>query len=289
MATLKRISPIGRGVILLTAVAVLIVWINGRSDDLLRARHPLSLSKVHASVTPEAIAEGVHLTTIAACAACHGDGLRGHMQTVAGTAVFAPNLTIETGRLSDAQVDRAIRRGLRPDGTSELAMPAQVYAGFSDDEIGAIIGYLRSLPPQGASPSQPPPNFLMRTYLAFGAYQTVVQRLEHAKFPIEASPTTERGRHLAAIACGQCHGGDLGGGQGAPGPDLTVRGYYDRPQFHTLLETGEGVGPGSMELMGRVARMSFSHFSAAEVDAIYDYLDARDNILSGDAARHKGR
>ena len=51
------------------------------------------------------------------------------------------------------------------------------------------------------------------------------------------------GRHLAAIACGRCHGTDLGGIRDV-GPDMTVRGYYSSAQFHALIQKGDAIGEG---------------------------------------------
>jgi mono/diheme cytochrome c family protein len=233
-------------------------------------------SAVRAAVAPEAVARGGELVVVTACGGCHGGDLSGGMLRVAGSAVAAPNLTLATPRLSDAALDRAIRRGLAPDGTSELAMPSAAYAGFSDDEVAAIAGYLRGLKPRGTVLAQPRPGLLPRVELLLGVFRTSVESVAAARPPLDAGPRVAAGRHLAMVACGQCHGGDLGGGQGLPGPDLSVDGYYSRAQFHTLMRTGEAVGDGDMALMGRTARMSFSHFSDAEIDAIYDYLDARD-------------
>jgi len=97
----------------------------------------------------------------------------------------------------------------------------------------------------------------------------------------------EAGRHLTAIACARCHGDDLGGIGGA-GPDLTVRGYYNRARFHALIGKGEAIGEGNMQLMTDTAEASFSHFTDGEIDAIYDYLDARDGVLVAKARSKSG-
>ena len=234
---------------------------------------------MHAEVSPEAIARGRHLVVIADCAACHGADLTGRPINLSASTVYASNLTIVTRTLSDAALDQAIRHGIRPDGRSELAMPSQAYIGFADDEVGAIIADLRSLTPKGATRPQPPPGLILRIDLARGALKPEVERVAEAKAPIEAGQAFERGRHLAAVACGQCHGTDLRGGAGAPGPDLTVRGYYDRNQFHALMRTGVGVSE-DLGLMSRTAVTSFSHFTDDEVDAIFNYLMARDTLIS---------
>ena len=259
-----------------------------RSQAILDTRHVAPPSAVRAATDPAAVAQGARLVLVADCAGCHAADLTGRMVTVSGSPVAAPNLTL-LAKLSDADIDRAIRQGLRPDGRSELAMPSQVYAGFTDDEVAAIIGYLRSLPPRGAQAPQPAPGVMLRAYLVTGSLKTEPEKLARVSLPIDAGPGFAEGRHLAAVDCGQCHGTNLGGGPGLPGPDMTVRGYYDRAQFHSLMRTGVSAGVGEMALMSQTARDSFSHFTDAEIDAIYDYLDARDRLLSTDPAHRANR
>jgi mono/diheme cytochrome c family protein len=272
------------GLAVLATVAGASVFIAQRSAALLGARHPLPPSAVHAIATPDAITTGARLTQVTACASCHGADLTGHMIGVSGSAIYAPNLTLVSRRLSDAELDRAIRHGLTPEGRSELAMPSQAYAAFSDDEVGAIIAYLRGLPPKGGLATQPPPGALLRANLALGVFKPAADKLAAAKPPLDAGPATASGQHLAQVACGQCHGTDLSGGKGLPGPDLTVRGYYTPDQFKTLLRTGQSPDGRDMGLMASTARTSFSHFSDAEIAALHAYLDARDRALA--AAPH---
>jgi mono/diheme cytochrome c family protein len=69
-------------------------------------------------------------------------------------ATFYPkNLTSDEetglGSLTDDQIRLALTRGIRRDGSRMLPfpMPWPVYASLRDDEVKAIIAYLRSLPP----------------------------------------------------------------------------------------------------------------------------------------------
>lgn len=63
---------------------------------------------------------------------------------------IAANLT-PAGQISgwsDAELARAIREGIRPDGTLiGPPMPFAMYRGLSDDDLGSIVMFLRSLPP----------------------------------------------------------------------------------------------------------------------------------------------
>jgi mono/diheme cytochrome c family protein len=280
MTPIWRWSLVGLGCAAgLGALAVACSFIVSRSDAVLNARHPAAPSAVHVVSSPEAVARGEHLVLVGDCAACHGKTLSGGMMTLSSSTLYASNLTVVSKTVSDAALDRAIRGGLRPDGTSELAMPSQAYASLTDDEVAAVIAYLRSLPTKGIEAKQPPLGLVLRTNLVLGALKTEVVRVAEVRPPLEAAPRFDRGRRLAAFACGQCHGTDLAGAAGSPGSDLTVRGYYDRGQFRKLMRTGDGLGE-HMELMSETAVASFSHFTDDEIDAIFDYLIARDRLLS---------
>ena len=102
--------------------------------------------------------------SIAACGNCHTPkGEKGEepagMELAGGlvidekpfTAVM-PNITPDRetgiGGWTDAEILRAIREGVRPDGSIiGPPMPVEFYRGISDRDGAAIVAYLRSLPP----------------------------------------------------------------------------------------------------------------------------------------------
>lgn len=91
---------------------------------------------------------GKYLATIGACAECHGAKLAGAAALEPGAPPGA-NLTPggNIGQWSEAEFINTLRTGLRPDGTAiNSAMPWWVLAQQTDDELGAIYRYLRSLP-----------------------------------------------------------------------------------------------------------------------------------------------
>lgn len=96
----------------------------------------------------------------AGCGNCHTPlGPEGFVaeQELAGRLVediepftaYAPNIT-PAGRVagwSDAELARAIREGIRPDGTViGPPMPFAMYKGLGDDDLAAIVAFLRTLP-----------------------------------------------------------------------------------------------------------------------------------------------
>jgi mono/diheme cytochrome c family protein len=98
----------------------------------------------------------------AACGNCHTPmGPNGPMpgRHLAGGTVFdeapfravAPNITPDRatgiGRWSDAELARAIREGIRPDGTLiGPPMPIGLYRGLADRDLAAMVAYLRTVP-----------------------------------------------------------------------------------------------------------------------------------------------
>jgi mono/diheme cytochrome c family protein len=270
----------------LAAIAAGYQIVETRSQVLLEAKHVRPPVSLRAATAADDVVAGRHLVVVTGCTFCHGDSLTGPSPGPA-SSLLSPNLTLVVGQRSDAELDRAIRWGLHADGSSELAMPSYAYRWFNDQETSQIIGYLRSLPPRGAASSPPRPGFLTRLSLVLGRFKTEAEQRAEARPPLDVGPQFESGRRLTALACGQCHGADLAGGPGLPGPDLTVRDYFNRAQFHQLMRTGEMPQNVHSELMQEVARKSLSQFTTDQVDEIYDYLKARDARLAASALHDK--
>jgi len=63
---------------------------------------------------------------------------------------YAPNITPagQVAGWSDAELTRAIREGIRPDGSLiGPPMPIEMYRGLSDNDVAAVVAFLRTLPP----------------------------------------------------------------------------------------------------------------------------------------------
>ena len=271
------VAAVPLGLAVLTIVYVLIA-----SQLILDRAHVKRPDPIRAANGAAAIARGAHLASIGLCRDCHGRDLTGARFDAPDTTIYARNLTALNASFSDADFDRAIRQGVRPDGKSLLVMPSSVFANLSDDEVASIIAYLRSLRPRGAASPDPGVGLLVRAFLAAGKYQTSADTAVGAG-PIDAGPRFAEGRHLAGTICAACHGSDLAGmppGSFHPTPDLAIAAAYDRAAFHTLMRTGKAAGGREVGLMSRTARANFSAFTDAEIDAIYDYLVARSAVLA---------
>lgn len=97
-------------------------------------------------------------TALALCTFCHQDAMPGagefsgqtfpRPRTTAYGANLTPDLATGIGRRTDEQVMRSIRYDLSADGTRSLcAMAAFGAAQLNDENLCALLAYLRSLPP----------------------------------------------------------------------------------------------------------------------------------------------
>lgn len=196
-------------------------------DDVARER-------VVARTDPASVERGRHLATaIGKCVDCHGADLGGRLFIDAGPAIgklYSTNLTRGKGGIgdaySDADFERAIRHGIRRDGRPLRFMPAEAFNSMSDEDLEALLGYLRSVPPVDREPGRTVVGPLGRILYLAGQFpllpaELIDQRGTHPR-PVAAGPTREYGRYLASVGgCTGCHGAGLSGGRipGTP-PDL---------------------------------------------------------------------
>jgi len=189
-------------------------------------RHPLARAACAAAAAlifslqaqaqaPGSVERGKYLmNTVVACGNCHFQrGPQGQPlpeKGLSGGMVFdeppfkayASNLTPDAetgiGKWTDAQLAKAIREGVRPDGSViGPPMPSEFYRHMADDDLKAVIAYLRAQPAmKNAVPKSKyniplPPNW--------GPPVTSVK----------APPRTDKvayGKYLADIGhCMECH------------------------------------------------------------------------------------
>ncbi|WP_137124877.1 c-type cytochrome [Roseomonas sp. HF4] len=195
-------------------------------------------AQAQAQAQPDPVARGRYLVEgIAGCGNCHTPkGPQGDLpgMNMAGGAVFdeppfravASNITPDPetgiGRWTDAEVARAIREGIRPDGRIiGPPMPIELYRGISDADLAAMVAYLRTVP--AVRNAVEPSVYRMPLPPSYGPPVANVAR--------PADDPVARGAYLAGPLghCTECHtpmreGGQrdwprLGaGGQQFPGP-----------------------------------------------------------------------
>ena len=238
--------------------------------------------------SPEQIAHGRHIAS-SFCASCHsatnelpltgGVDLGKDFAMPLGSFVTA-NLT-PAGPLkdwSDGEIFRAIRNGIDKDGQGLFAMSGARGRHLSDDDIEAVIAYLRSEPAAANDTPVPldQPNALALILLGAGVIPEGEAPITTAINMPAKGPTAEFGKYILSYQdCVLCHGENLTGGepgQLAPvGPSLSVVKGWTQEQFVTTLRTG--VDPSGHALDGALMPWpNFGRMDDDELAAVYAYI-----------------
>ncbi len=208
------------------------------------------------------LARGLHVATaLSKCAECHGADLGGKVfiDVPIVARLNAMNLTRGEGgiggQMSDLDWERAIRHGVAPDGRKLLFMPSQEYQYLNDDDLGALVAYLKSVPPVNRSwPASGVGPIGRALYLKGDLPLLSAEIIDHTAAPpaaVPSGPTLEFGQYVVTVGgCKGCHGENLSGGPipGAPPEfkppaNITPLGiaYYTEADFFRALR--EGVRP----------------------------------------------
>jgi mono/diheme cytochrome c family protein len=255
-----------------------LAYVYAASERVIAARHALPPSHVHARSDASTIALGGRLMQAYGCRDCHRPDLQGAY--IADFGMRSRNLTRLQQTFSDADFDRVIRHGLKPDGTSVVEeMPADSYRYMPDADVTAILSYIRSLKPEGEDAGAPTFGLAARWDLLRGKAKMDWDWFALQPPALDLGPHYARAREMAMSACGECHMTSLGGHEGDT-PDLTLVAAYEYDDFQTFMRTGRAVGSRQLRLMSATARARFSHMSDAEIRALYDYLAARGRKLT---------
>jgi mono/diheme cytochrome c family protein len=288
-AILKWVGLVLAGLVTLLFTLVLIGAVIGtvKLNQNYNADHPVAEIKV--AGTPEQVARGAKIAQVCGCHLNQGklplsgnDFFGGPGGGPPLGTLWARNLTPggELKDWSDGEIIRAVREGVHKNGRSLIIMPAEVFRSLSDDDVQALVAYLRSQP--AVTPDAPPNNLnVLGAVVASGIMGNLLTVQPHISQPVIAPPegaTAEYGQYLVnIIGCRQCHGANLAGGKlgggPPPGPNLTsLVPTWSQEQFDNTIHTG--VDPTGHTL--NPEEMPWKEISVFATDddlkAIYAYL-----------------
>jgi len=246
------------------------------------------------------IERGRYLFASRGCVDCHGanGGGRSFIDDGQGFKVAGPNISPGPGSVvaayQPADWTRTIRHGVRPDGRPLLIMPSEDYNRLTDDDLAALVAYVRHLRPVaggGAVLDLPLP---VRALYGFGAIDDAAAKIDHAappSTPVPEGVTVAHGKYVAAMCIG-CHGATLAGGKIPGGPpdwpeaaNLTPgeRGvmarYADAEGFAAMFKTGRRPDGGKVAVM---PFESLREMSDTDVRALHLYLKSLAPRAHGD-------
>lgn len=234
-----------------------------------------------------ALARGKYLYESRGCTDCHArDGAGRTFIDDGALLVRGPNVTTggSTADYDSADWVRSIRHGIAPNGRPLLIMPSEDYNRMTDADLGAMIAYIRSLPPQpgdGRDIRLPLP---VQFAYAAGIMRDASEKIDHSLPPAQPVPVGDiraTGAYVANMCMG-CHGEAFTGGKipGAP-PDwpaannLTpVQGgvmqrYRDAGMFAAMLRSGKRPDGSAIKVM---PFESLGELDDGEIVALYAYL-----------------
>jgi len=258
---LKWIGIVLGGLVGLLVLAAVALYASGSTR--LNKTHDIQVQAIAIPSDEASIVRGQHLAeAVALCTACHGEDLGGQILDDDPTVfTFAPpNLTTGRGGVgavySDVDYVRAIRHGVNPQGRGLLIMHADAYHNMSAEDLGAVIAFVKSMPPVDNEVAETKVAPLGRIFVALGMFdvETVplipAELIDHATPFVQApapGPTAEYGEYLMSISlCYLCHGRDLTGAPPVepgmpPGPNIVAYaspGGWSEEQFVSTIRTG---------------------------------------------------
>ncbi|MBN1452512.1 MAG: c-type cytochrome [Anaerolineales bacterium] len=276
---------------LLGLVFLILVGLSLSAGARLNRSYNIPTDNITIPTDTESIAAGKHWVE-ALCIGCHHADLSGgpFLEAPFGY-IDAANLTPGKGgagsKFTDADWVRALRHGVDEAGHPLIVMPAQEFWHFSDQDLGEIVAYLKTLPPIDNETREPQFNFLGKALLAAGMFGSdiipaeVIQHSQRPTAPL-AGVTVEYGDYLVNVSgCRSCHGKQLSGGKSADpsaiaAPNLTPGGElvaWEEADFVKALR--EGVAKSGHQL--DPLQMPWEHyryFSDDELKAIWVYLQS---------------
>lgn len=281
LKVLKWIGILLAGLIGLAAVLIIVLYVIGNAR--LTRRYSIQPEAVIIPTDTASIQQGQRLAT-RLCSHCHGENFSGTVILNDPTIgyISASNLTPGKGgsgnALTDADWVLALRHGVDPEGRPLLGMPSEYYYYMNDQDLGAMIAYLKTLPSVDKDLGETKMSFVGTVLLSAGAFGDAALPAETIGHtgprPPAVAPgiTVEYGDYLVRLgACRDCHGKQLAGGHSpAPGsplaPNLTPGGIAGAWSQRTFINTARTTQDTTMP-WSELAQMNDS-----ELQAVYLYL-----------------
>jgi len=266
----------------------------------------------------ESLEYGEHIFQFRGCEACHSAGgssyvstdeefgMQAHlslpsqdiplmegniyMDDPAVGKVIASNLTTGKGGVGDEYTDagwvKAIRHGIRMDGTPLLFMPSTEFYFLSDEDLGAVIAYIKSAPPMDNVLPRSSVSPLGRLVMMVPGITFIpAELIPHDALRPVAPPvgiTPEYGEYLT-YSCKVCHGLTMSGGKipafpasWPPALNLTwgeegALPNWTEEEFIATMRTGET--PDDVKLRSQyMPWTSYRYMDDDEMRAVWVYL-----------------
>lgn len=239
---------------------------------------------------PASIERGRYLFTTRGCSECHGaDGAGRAFIDSPGLRVKSSNISPGPGSVVAGYAvedwERAIRHGVKRDGRPLFVMPSEDYARLTDADLGALVAYLKQMPPAAGGPLEARVPLPVRVLYGLGLIRDAAEKIDHVLPPPEpvAEGVTPQWGAYVAQACQGCHGKTLEGGRIPGGPpdwppaaDLRPGGalarYASADAFVAAMRSGKR--PDGSTISPVMPFPSFAAMNETDLRALFAYLQS---------------
>lgn len=270
---------------LVVAVLSLAAYVYLASSRVMARTYSVQAPVVPIPTDAASIARGKYLTEkVAVCTDCHGRDLGGQIvdDNAALGRLVASNVTRGRGGLpadyTDEDFVRVLTHGVKRDGRSVVFMPVVDYV-FTAEDLGAIVAYVKSVPPVDRTVPTMSVGPMARALGLFSNFPLAsASMIDHTQPRLAARPdpadAVASGRYLVTSAgCYACHGGNLTGGLGPPpgGANITPVGIgtWSERDFVTAIRTHRR--PNGTTISEAMPR-SYGDMSDEDLGRLYAYL-----------------
>ncbi|HEY0684439.1 MAG TPA: c-type cytochrome [Steroidobacter sp.] len=241
---------------------------------------------------------GEYLFLTRGCSECHGVQGEGRVMIddqSSGFYIHTPNITRGGGAAatySDTDWIALLRHGLKPARTPVFVMPSEDYAQMADEDVAALVAYIRALPAAPEKKAEMRIPLMLKAMYAFGVATDASEKIDHTK-PAPARVPNDlhaQGEYIAKT-CAGCHGAGLAGGKipGAPpswpaaanltsAADSVMNRYASAEQFRQMMRSGKRADGTTIAVM---PFESLRAMSDAELDAVFGFLKTLQPKASG--------
>ena len=279
------------GLLGVAALAVVAVFLGLQlSERKMQRKVAVEPAAVQPRTDARSLERGKYLYASRGCVDCHGANGAGRVFVDDGNGlrIKGPNISPGPGsavaRYQPRDWVRSIRHGVAPDGRALLVMPSEDYNRLTDDDLGSLVGYIRSLPPVAGGPGEVKFPVPARVLYGFGLIHDAASKIDHSQPPQQPVPeavSVEHGAYVANMCLG-CHGPQLAGGRipGAPpdwppasnltpAPGGVMKHYPDAQALANLFRTGKRADGSAVKVM---PFESLREMNDTDVRALHLYL-----------------
>lgn len=272
-------------VLVIVLVAFFLGYVYATTDGRMAKEYEVKTPPVTIPTDAEAIARGKYIATrVSMCTECHADDLGGKVveDSFGMGRLVGTNLTRGRGGIGTQYTDedfvRAILHGVRRDRRSVIFMPSADFH-FTAADLGALLAYIRSLPPVDRELPATRVGPMARTLTVLAGFPlTPAAVIDHATVTLVAEkdvadPVAAGEKLVNMGGCRGCHGPTLIGGGGPPPGASNITpvgiGEWTRDQFMTAIRDHRR--PNGSTILESMPR-AYGQMADADLHAIYAYL-----------------